>query len=159
MGVLNIKGGITMEQLSTNNFNNIILNNDKLAIKQIIDLNELTNKRNLILTEKQAISLINNRDNNLKELGRIEVGSGILDKIIYEFYDSPYIDNDNYLETLEAITDVFYFYQSELDHKLTDEQILKYIKKQFDGDCAGSIELLENKSLDNLKNNKGQFYE
>lgn len=148
-----------MEQLSTNNFNNIILNNDKLAIKQIIDLNELTNKRNLILTEKQAISLINNRDNNLKELGRIEVGSGILDKIIYEFYDSPYIDNDNYLETLEAITDVFYFYQSELDHKLTDEQILKYIKKQFDGDCAGSIELLENKSLDNLKNNKGQFYE
>ncbi len=137
-----------------NNFldtNKLFSNNDDLALKQMFELNEITKKFGLTLTKKQIINLIDNRNTILKDLGRIEIGSGILDKIVYEFYDSPYIDKYNYLETLEELTYIFYQYQIEFEYKLTDEQILKYLKKCFNGECAGSLELLKELKLSNLK--------
>lgn len=93
-------------------------------------------------------------------MGRIEVGVGILDKIIYEFYDSSYIDQDNYLEILEELSNVFYLYQTEMSHCLTDEQIIKYLRRKFDDECKGSTELLESLSFENLKEElkNGEFY-
>lgn len=137
----------------------ILLSNQKLTIKEILELNKFTEKMGLLLTEKQVISLINNRNRVLKELGRIEIGSGILEKIIYAFYTSSYIDQDNYLEVLEELTNIFYIYQNEFDNKLTDEQIIEYIKKSYE-EC-GTIELLDSLYLENLRNKilNGEFYE
>ncbi|MDO5569754.1 MAG: DUF6323 family protein [bacterium] len=144
-----------------NDYNNLILSNEKLALEEILKLNELTSKQNLTLTREQAISLVNNRNYNLKEKGRIEVGSGILDKIIYEFYDSPYLDKESYAESLEELTNIFYQYQCDFDYKLTDEQIIRYMKKHFNNSCNGSTELLESIAFEELKNKleKGDFYE
>lgn len=137
----------------------MLLSNQQLTINEILDLNKFTEKRGLLLNEKQAISLINNRNRCLKELGRIEIGSGTLEKIIYTFYTSSYIDKDNYLEILEEITNIFYLYQNEFDNKLTDEQIIEYIKKSYE-EC-GTIELLEGLYLENLRNKllNGEAYE
>ena len=137
----------------------MLLSNQQLTINEIIDLNKFTEKRGLLLNEKQAISLINNRNRCLKELGRIEIGSGTLEKIIYTFYTSSYIDKDNYLEILEELTNIFYLYQNEFDNKLTDEQIIEYKKKSYE-EC-GTIELLEGLYLENLRNKllNGEAYE
>lgn len=137
----------------------MLLSNQQLTINEILDLNKFTEKKGLLLNEKQAISLINNRNRCLKELGRIEIGSGTLEKIIYTFYTSSYIDKDNYLEILEELTNIFYLYQNEFDNKLTDEQIIEYIKKSYE-EC-GTIELLEGLYLENLRNKllNGKAYE
>lgn len=137
----------------------MLLSNQQLTINEILDLNKFTEKRGLLLNEKQAISLINNRNRCLKELGRIEIGSGTLERIIYTFYTSSYIDKDNYLEILEELTNIFYLYQNEFDNKLTDEQIIEYIKKSYE-EC-GTIELLEGLYLENLRDKllNGETYE
>lgn len=137
----------------------MLLSNQQLTINEILDLNKFTEKRGLLLNEKQAIGLINNRNRCLKELGRIEIGSGTLEKIIYTFYTFSYIDKDNYLEILEKLTNIFYLYQNEFDNKLTDEQIIEYIKKSYE-EC-GTIELLEGLYLENLRNKllNGEAYE
>ena len=137
----------------------MLLSNQQLTINEILDLNKFTEKRGLLLNEKQAISLINNRNRCLKELGRIEIGSGTLEKIIYTFYTSSYIDKDNYLEILEELTNIFYLYQNEFDNKLTDDQIIEYIKKSYE-EC-GTIELLEGLYLENLRDKllNGETYE
>lgn len=144
-----------------NNFDNIILKNRKSSLKEILELNNITQNRGLILTEKQAIELIDNRDNTLKQLGRIELGTGIIADIIYEFYDSSYIDKDNYLELLLELTEVFYLYQQEFDNKLTDERIIKYMKKEFEELAGGSIKLLETTCFDNLRDKilNGDYYD
>lgn len=105
--------------------------------------------------------MIDNRDNALKQLGRIELGTGIIADIIYEFYDSSYIDKDNYLELLLEFTEVFYLYQQEFDNKLTDEQIIKYMKKEFEELAGGSIKLLETTCFDNLRDKilNGDYYD
>lgn len=144
-----------------NNFDNIILKNSKSSLKETLELNNITQNRGLSLTEKQAIELIDNRDNALKQLGRIELGTGIIADIIYEFYDSSYIDKDNYLELLLELTEVFNLYQQEFDNKLTDEQIIKYMKKEFEELASGSIKLLETTCFDNLRDKilNGDYYD
>ncbi len=147
--------------ISINNVNSLTLNNDTLILEGIIELNKITGRKGLFLTKTEVLDLISNKNINLKEMGRVEFGLGILDKIIYIFYDSAYIDKDNYLEMLESLTNAFYLYQASFDNTLTDEEILKYMKKCFDSECAGSIELLESLSFDRLKQKleDGNLYE
>lgn len=89
--------------------------------------------------------LIENKNEILNNLSRVEI-TPIIDKIIYEFYDSSYVDNDNYFETINDITNIFFKYQKEFNN-LTDEQILKYLKNSFENNCNGAIELLEDTFL------------
>lgn len=133
------------------NINNLLINNQETVVNEIVELNKITEKYGLILTKEQATDLVNNRNTVLKEVGRIELGGGILEKLIYEFYDSPYLYKDEYLDTLEKLTNIFYEYRCEFDGKLTDDQIIKYIKNKFDTTCNGSLELLEHKELEYLK--------
>lgn len=133
------------------NTNNLLINNQKTTIKEIVELNKITEKYGLTLTKEQAIHLVNNRNTILKEVGRIELGEGILEKLIYEFCDSSYIYKDEYLDILEELTNIFYEYREEFDKKLTDDQIIKYMKNKFDTTCNGSLELLAYKELEYLK--------
>lgn len=111
----------------------------------IISMNNITKEKGLILTNKEIDELIENKNETLNNLGRVEITS-IIDKIIYEFYDSSYIDIDNYFETINEIINIFYKYQKEFNN-LTDEQILKYLKNNFETTSNGVIELLEDTSL------------
>lgn len=132
--------------------NNLVFNDFSLALNDIISLNKFTENYGLSLTKEQAITLVKNRNTVLKDIGRIEIGGGILEKLIYEFYDSTYIDKYSYLETLIKLTDIFYLYQGEFDYKLTDEQIIKYMRSKFEKYC-GSLELLDGICFEELKEN------
>ena len=131
---------------------NSLFNNNNLILKKILELNKITDSISLTLTREEAIELINERNNIIKELGRVEVGKGVLGKIIYEFYDSPYIYKDNYVETLRELVYSFYLFQNELSYTLTDEQILKHMKDSFNNECKGDFLILNDKILYDLKN-------
>lgn len=132
-------------------FESLLIKNDTLAVKQILDLNEFTSKRDLIFSREMARDLIATRNDILFDLGRIEVGSGILDQIIYEFYDSCYIDKDNYMEVFKELICLFYHYQMEFDNILSDSQILKYMRDYFELEGSGSLELLGSMGISSLR--------
>ncbi len=134
-----------------NNINDLVTHNDNLILKNILALNEMTSKRNLYLQEKDIVQIIETKNISLKELGRVEVKNNILERIIYEFYDSPYIDQTNYLETILDLTRIFYLYQNELSYRLTDEEIIIYLRDEFNNNCGGDLISLETLSLSNLK--------
>lgn len=127
----------------------INIKNNENTLIELQTLNEITNKKNLSLTTKEITELIDYKNITLTELGRIEV-TNILSDLIIEFYDSPYIDQENYLNTLEELTKIFYVYQSTFNFKLTDEEVIKYLKENYDK-YAGSFEILETTAFDNLK--------
>lgn len=111
----------------------------------ILSTNNITKERGLTLTDREINELIENKNETLNNLSRVEI-TPIIDKIIYEFYDSSYIDNDNYFETINDITNIFFKYQKEFNN-LTDAHILKYLKDSFETVCNGAVELLEDTSL------------
>lgn len=118
--------------------NNIIIKNEEKLIQKT---NLVTKEKGLILTHKEIEELIINKNETLDNLSRIEV-TPIIDKIIYEFYDSPYIDNDNYFETINSLVEIFYIYEDKFGNKLSIEEIIKYLRDTFDNKVNGVVELL-----------------
>ena len=131
----------------------------KQAVNEIMKCNDMTVKFGLILTEIQALELVETRSYALKQNGRIEFGGGVIDKIISEFCDSPYISINNYNETLHELLEIFYYYKNETLDLMSDDDLIKYMKNAFDGICQGSIELLSGKELYKLAQNLRYGYE
>lgn len=119
----------------------------KQAIGEILKCNNLTEEYGLILNEQQAIALVEARTVSLKNNGRMEFGPGIIDKIIKEFCDSPYISQRDYQNTLQELIDIFYYYKNETMDLIGDDDLIRFMKKSFDGVCGGSLELLLGKEL------------
>lgn len=117
----------------------------------IFKKNELLELKEIKLTEKQKLELIENKNQNLKNLGRVEFGESTLKKIINKFIDSPYIDEDDIVFELSELTNIFYLYRSEINN-LSDDEIIEYMKESFNEIYNGSLELLETPGLERLKN-------
>ena len=116
-------------------------------------INEDTQKYNLVLSEEEIAVLLQERKAILKEQERVEFRGGILKKLIAEFCDSPYIWQDNYADTLGRLQEIFYLYKNESMDRLTDDELLSFMKEHFNGDCMGSADYLEDTCLEKLARN------
>jgi len=125
----------------------------KQVENEIIKCNEFTENYGLVLTSQQAVELVETRSFALGANGRIEFGGGIIDKIIKEFCDSPYISMGNYADTLHELIKVFYYYKNETLDLLSDDDLIKFMKESFNGICRGTIELLTDRELEKMANN------
>jgi len=122
-------------------------------LKELSACNEFSVKYGLVLSEKQMQNLVQKRFEALKDTGRIEFGEGILKKLVYAFCDSPYIHNLNYEETILELQDAFYYFKNESDDKISDDELIEFMKDTFDGKAQGSIEYLTGTSLEELCQN------
>lgn len=136
-------------------FNIVETNNDKKVIDSLMKLNDVTSDKGLVLKHEEIVMIIENKNDILKSLGLIEIGKSVIDDIIYAFYDSSYIDSDNYFETINELVSVFYEYQFEFSSYLSDEEIIDYMRECFDK-CGGSTSLLGSLFFDEL-NSKIKF--
>lgn len=152
---------------------------DMLALlnkeKQLADLKETNNytkQFGLSITKEDAALLVEERANALKEQRRVEFGTGVLPQIIFAFCDSAYMEQDNYIETLCRLQNIFYYYKTESLEQLTDEELLTFMREQFDDICAGDLDYLEGTCLKNFaeairagyqgfigSDGKGQYHE
>jgi len=125
----------------------------KQAVGEVIRCNDYTERFGLVLTQAQAIELVETRSYALSNNGRIEFGGGVIDKIIKEFCDSPYISMHNYTQTLHELIEIFYYYKNETMDLISDDELIKYMKSAFDGVCQGSLDLLSCRELYRLAKN------
>jgi len=129
-------------------FQLLVAEKQKQELAGIISCNERTGQFGLTLTESEAKELMVCRNESLKKYQRVEFGGGILDKLIDIFCDSQYINQSNYIETLEQLQDIFYEFKNEAQDLLTDDELLTFMKEQFEGVCFGDLEYLEGTCLD-----------
>ena len=115
--------------------------------------NEYTKKYGLILSDNQINNLLERRRETLKETGRIEFREGIIDKLIKEFCDSPYINQENYATTLYELIEIFYEYKNETMDLITDDELIEFMKKSFDGICQGDLEYLSGTVMYKMREN------
>ncbi|MDD5935164.1 MAG: DUF6323 family protein [Clostridiales bacterium] len=126
------------------------VSNHSLQVQPLLECNEYTKKFGLSLTQQEALILLDDRKKCLQEQERVEFGEGILKKLIFAFCDSPYIYQDNYVETISSLQDIFYLYKNEAMDELNDDELIDYMVEAFNQDCQGSLEYLEDTSLEKL---------
>ena len=112
--------------------------------------NEITVRFGLTLSGNQMRRLVEKRFASLKETGRIELGQGVLAKLIYAFCDSPYIDQDSYEDTLHMLQEIFYFFKNESMDALGDDELIHIMRRRFDNECQGSLEYLMETALEDI---------
>ena len=124
----------------------------------ILACNKKTAVYGLALTAQQAAALVSTRADSLKKTGRVEFGSGVIDKLILAFCDSPYISQANYEDTLHELIDLFYEFKNETSDRIGDDALIGYMKKEFNGGCRGSLELLASDALPSLTRRLNERY-
>ena len=127
----------------------LMIGNQKQQIQQIVECNNVTSKFGLQLTNEEALQLLESKKNTLRKEERVEFNEGILPKLIETFCDSPFLLQDNYVEVLEGLQEIFYLYKNESLDELTDDELLLYMKECFDK-CEGDLDYLEGTCLDIL---------
>ncbi len=136
-----MKGGMSVE----NNW--MMLLQQKNQVSEVMKTNQKTERFGLTLSEEDAALITAERLHTLQEQRRVEFGAGIMPKIIYEFCDSAYIDQNNYVDTLLSLQEIFYLYKNEMQDELSDDELLHFMKEQFEGVCFGDLDYLEGTCL------------
>lgn len=125
----------------------------KQTIMEIQQLNDVTLEYGLKLSEKDIQTILKTRTEALSGNGRVEFGGGIITQIVSTFCDSPYISQYNYVETINELVEIFYYYKNETLEEISDEELINFMKKYFDNFCQGDLELLRNNYLYQLSVN------
>lgn len=121
---------------------------EKEETRCLLACNETTQTFGLSLTAEEAKALVLSRNQSLKKYKRAELGAGILDKLIFTFCDSDYLTSQSYAETLVRLQDIFYRYKNESMDKLSDDELLAFMKDTFERVCFGDVEYLETTCLE-----------
>lgn len=116
-------------------------------LSTILEVNKKTERFGLSLTMEQAKELIVCRNQSLRNYKRVEFGKGILEQLIFVFCDSGYITQDCYLTSMEQLQDIFYQFKNESEDKLTDDELLDFMKEQFETICYGDLDYLADTCL------------
>lgn len=120
------------------------------AAASALACNERSARFGLALTPGQALELAHTQSCALRACGRVAFGAGILDALIDAFCDSPFLGPDNYADTLQELTALFYHSKNETEDRVFDGELLHFMKDAFDGPCHGSLSLLEGRALEAL---------
>jgi hypothetical protein len=120
------------------------------SVSDILKVNETTAQTGLVFTPNQALALLQARSQALADSGRMELGSGILQKMILAFYDSPFFQNGQAVDTLESLMEIFYQMKNETFDTLADDELIAFLRNRFDGECRGSMELMRDAAFNHL---------
>ncbi len=119
----------------------------------ILQTNNRIERFGLCISQEDAKLLLSDRKRGLKENQRVEFGEGILPQLIFAFCDSPFIYQDNFIDVIGRLQDIFYEYKNETIDMLSDDELIEFMKKEFDGPCYGSLEQLEETVLEEMAKN------
>ncbi|WP_432662041.1 DUF6323 family protein [Wukongibacter baidiensis] len=115
---------------------------DLQARQLFLELNEDISKTHNSLTILEIKEVIKERDNMLVNYGLVELGIDVLGKLMKGFRGSSYIVQEDYMETLIEIQEIFYFVKRETDDTLSDDVLIELLIETFNNDCRGSLDLL-----------------
>ena len=119
-------------------------------VGKLLETNQYAQQYGLALTEQDVRLIAEARQDALKEARRVEVGDSITPKIIFEFCDSDYLSQDNYRDTIIRLQEIFFLYKNEMQDEITDDELLHFMKEQFETVCFGDLDYLEGTCLANF---------
>lgn len=123
------------------------------SVSEILKCNDETSMYQLTLSKEEAILLADTRKEALSATKRIELGGGIINKLIHEFMSSPYISQYNYATTISELIDTFYYFKNETLEEISDDDLIALMKELFDERCHGSMELLQGREMERIAHN------
>lgn len=109
---------------------------------ELMELSKTTEEYGIVLSEKDCAEIAEFRTAALAENERIEIGIGAVKRIIEEFCESGYVSQSNFKETVEGLLECFYTIKSETDDKVSDDEVMEFLKYLFETEAGGDVSKL-----------------
>ena len=120
----------------------IPLSNKQKFMTTLQSCNDLSIRYGLTLSRVDMQMLAEKQAEASRSAGRFEFGHGPYEKLIYAFCDSPYLTQTDYAETLSKLCTMFYQFKSESGEQWSDDELIDSMKRLYDGECHGSLDLV-----------------
>lgn len=114
--------------------------------EKLLALNQESKEYGLVLTKEDAEDIIEARVYALKQYDRIDMGVSVAEKIIRKFCKSRYINQDEYVDTIAEIQDIFYCLKNETEDGIPDDKLIGILWKIYEKICGGSLDALRTKA-------------
>lgn len=99
----------------------------------LLEFSRKTNCEGLCeLSRQEALDLAKTHRDALDACGRIEIGTGTVEKIALEFRHSAYLDGKNYADVLAEATEAFYALKNESDDTISDDELAAMLADGFE---------------------------
>lgn len=128
-------------------------NSDNIAVNELLKTNDASIEYGLRLTQKEAIALIQSKNEILRSYGRVEIGAGIVGKLAEKFCDSAYLQQDDYVSSLCDLIEIFYYIKNESLDQISDDELIDLMKNYYENTCRGSLDLLMGRELELVARN------
>ena len=115
----------------------------EVQLNQLLKSNIELSKYGLVLTVVELQQLLETRDNLLFNLGRVETGIEVTQRLLENFAASPFLNQENYLNILSELHEIFYYFKNELEEEFSDQLLLQMMQDWFNNSCTGATELLK----------------
>lgn len=122
----------------------------QLGAQQLIKCNSFLERYDMSLSAEQAQELTLRRYAALESTDRVEFGDGILPELLRKFCASPYLSQQELVQTAAQLQECFYYFKNESLDLLSDSELLSLMRQAFDGPAHGSVELLADTELEKL---------
>ncbi len=130
--------------------NNMLVSaQNQFVSNELLALNDNLSEHGITLSKADCNGIAEFRAEALAENERIEVGLGATKRIIEEFSDSGYVNQQNFREVVEALLECFYTIKTETDDKVSDDEVMDFLKYLFETESGGDIgKLYESEAFD-----------
>ncbi len=128
--------------------NNMLVSAQNQYIAQkLVALNGITSEHGITLSQADCKGIAQFRSEALAENERIEIGVGAVKRIIEEFCDSGYVNQQNFRSVVEALLECFYTIKTETNDTVSDDEVMEFLKYLFETEAGGDIEKLYTSEL------------
>lgn len=124
--------------------------NDGFTAESLLKLNEKTKEYGLMLSPNDATQLAVTRRGALEKSGRVEIGAGVMEKIIMKFSRSQYLRQEDYADVLSEITENFYLLKNDMMDRISDDELISFMYGCFEK-YRGSMLFIDGREIEALR--------
>lgn len=126
-------------------FNSLNVSMREQYMTELLELTEKTKEYGLVLNPQDVQLIMAARSQVLYSYGRVELSIEVTKELIEMFSTSSFIQQENYVDTLNELHEIFYYLKNETEDKISDMKLLQRMKEMFEDECEGSLDLLKSR--------------
>ena len=118
--------------------------------QELMLTNEVSQDFGLSLSPQEARGIVTARESTLKDYDRVELDTEILNKLILSLCTSPYLQQSEYVDTINELHELFHYIKNELDDHIGDDELIEKLSFLFTHVCHGDLELLKGRETERI---------
>ena len=120
------------------------------AVGELASCNPEIQRYGLSLTTQDIKALVVGRRESLALSNRVEFGGGVVRQIVLAFAGSPHVSQDNFVQTVLDVQELFYDFKNESLDQIPDEDLITKMRSLFDDFAEGDLAYLEEALFEGL---------